>query len=105
MSPGPEGTPRYFAWLYSSARMQAVLKPLFGIETEVNAGLQPGLEHSVAHVRMTWWAEEAERPIANFHRSHDRDPVEMGQQVDGADIGIHIGHTRKRRLRGRVDAR
>ena len=34
---------------------------LFGIETEINAALQPGLEHSVAHVRMTWWAEEAQR--------------------------------------------
>ena len=29
----------------------------------------------------------------------------MRQQVDGADVGIHIGHARKRRLRGRVDAR
>ena len=55
------GTPRYFAWLYSDARLQALLTPLFGIETEINAALQPGLEHSVAHVRMTWWAEEAQR--------------------------------------------
>jgi phytoene synthase len=57
----PAGTPRYFAWLYSDARLQALLAPLFGIETEINAALQPGLEHSVAHVRMTWWAEEAQR--------------------------------------------
>jgi phytoene synthase len=55
------GTPRYFAWLYSGARLQAILEPLFGIEAEINAALQPGLEHSVAHVRMTWWGEEAER--------------------------------------------
>jgi len=55
------GTPRYFAWLYSDARLQALLTPLFGIETEINAALQPGLEHTVAHVRMTWWAEEAQR--------------------------------------------
>jgi phytoene synthase len=55
------GTPRYFAWLYSGERMQAILKPLFGIELEINAALQPGLEHNVAHVRMTWWSEEAER--------------------------------------------
>jgi 15-cis-phytoene synthase len=57
----PAGTPRYFAWLYSDARLQGLLAPLFGIETEINAALQPGLEHSVAHVRMTWWAEEAQR--------------------------------------------
>lgn len=55
------GTPRYFAWLYSDEPLQAILEPLFGIEAEINAALQPGLEHSVAHVRMTWWAEEAER--------------------------------------------
>jgi 15-cis-phytoene synthase len=57
----PAGTPRYFAWLYSDPRMQALLAPLFGIEAEINAALLPGLEHSVAHVRMTWWAEEAQR--------------------------------------------
>jgi phytoene synthase len=57
----PAGTPRSFAWLYSDPRMQALLAPLFGIEAEINAALLPGLEHSVAHVRMTWWAEEAQR--------------------------------------------
>ena len=53
MSEIPPGTPRYFAWLYADARMQALLAPLFGIEVEINVALQPGLEHSVAHVRMT----------------------------------------------------
>jgi phytoene synthase len=56
-----EGTPRYFAWLYSGERMQAILKPLFGIEAQISAALQPGLEHSVAHARLAWWAEEAQR--------------------------------------------
>ena len=55
------GTPRYFAWLYGDARLQAILAALLGIEGEIGAALQPGLEHSVAHVRMTWWAEEAQR--------------------------------------------
>ncbi len=61
MSEIPAGTPRYFAWLYGDARLQALLAPLFGIETEINAALQPALEHSVAHARMAWWAEEAQR--------------------------------------------
>ncbi len=56
-----QGTPRYFAWLYSGERMQAILKPLFGIEAQIGAALQPGLEHSVAHARLSWWAEEAQR--------------------------------------------
>jgi phytoene synthase len=63
------GTPRYFAWLYGGERMQAILKPLFGIESEINAALQPGLEHSVAHVRLTWWAEEAQR-LRGGHALH-----------------------------------
>jgi 15-cis-phytoene synthase len=65
------GTPRYFAWLYGDARLQALLAALFGIETEINAALQPGLEHSVAHVRMTWWAEEAQR----LHTGHALHPL------------------------------
>ncbi|HTY92365.1 MAG TPA: squalene/phytoene synthase family protein [Steroidobacteraceae bacterium] len=61
MNPELEGTPRYFAWLYGSERMRAVLAPLFGIEAQINAALRPGLEHAVAHVRMRWWAEETQR--------------------------------------------
>jgi phytoene synthase len=66
---GLEGTPRYFAWLYAGARMQAILEPLFGIESEINAALQPGLEHSVAHARMNWWSEEAQR-LRGGHALH-----------------------------------
>jgi 15-cis-phytoene synthase len=58
---GFEGTPRYFAWLYSGERMQSILQPLFGIEAQINGALQPGLEHSVAHARLSWWADEAQR--------------------------------------------
>ena len=53
MSEVAAGTPRYFACLYSDARLQALLTPLFVIDSEINAALQPGLEHSVAHLRVT----------------------------------------------------
>jgi phytoene/squalene synthetase len=69
MTAGFEGTPRYFAWLYAGGRMQAILKPLFGIEAEISAALQPGLEHSVAHVRMGWWTEEVAR-LRDGHALH-----------------------------------
>ena len=70
-----------------------MLTPLFGIETEINAALQPGLEHSVAHVRMTWWAEEAQRLRAG-HALHPlsrallaqwpaRPPAAAGPDVSG----------------------
>ena len=63
------GTPRYFAWLYGGERLRAILAPLFGIELEINAALQPGLEHSVAHARMTWWTEEVQR-LRDGHPLH-----------------------------------
>jgi phytoene/squalene synthetase len=81
--PGFEGTPRYFAWLYAGGRMQAILKPLFGIESEVSAALQPGLEHSVAHVRMGWWAEEAARLRAG-HALHPLTRALLAQHPAGA---------------------
>jgi phytoene/squalene synthetase len=88
MRPGFEGTPRYFAWLYAGGHMQAILKPLFGIEAEISAALQPGLEHSVAHVRMGWWAEEAARLRAG-HALHPLTRALLGQRPAGgaaADI-------------------
>jgi phytoene/squalene synthetase len=86
--PGWEGTPRYFAWLYAGDSMQAILEPLFGIEAEISASLQPGLEHSVAHVRMGWWAEEAARLRAG-HAVHPLTRALLAQHPAGgapADI-------------------
>jgi phytoene synthase len=85
---GFEGTPRYFAWLYSAGPMQLILRTLFSIETEIAASLQPGLEHSVAHVRMSWWAEEA----ARLREGHAVHPLTRALQAQrpagsaGADI-------------------
>jgi phytoene/squalene synthetase len=88
IAPGFEGTPRYFAWLYAGGRMQALLTPLFGIESEIAAALKPGLEHSVAHVRMGWWAEEAARLRAG-HALHPLTRALLAQRPAGgtaADI-------------------
>ncbi len=56
-----EGSPRYWAWLYSPPRLRAVLDPLLGIEAEIRAALRPGLDHQIAHVRLEWWREECTR--------------------------------------------
>ncbi len=69
-------------------RMQALLTSLFGIESEIAAALQPGLEHSVAHVRMGWWAEEAARLRAG-HALHPLTRALLAQRPAGgaaADI-------------------
>src|SRR5690348_7178423 len=58
------GTARDLAWLYSPAPLRGVLAALLDIEREVGASLRPGLEHSVAHVRLAWWRDECERCAA-----------------------------------------
>ena len=52
---------RYLAWLYSTDARKPVLAALLNIESEIASGLRPGLEHHVAHARLQWWSEEAER--------------------------------------------
>jgi 15-cis-phytoene synthase len=52
---------RQLAWLYSTDTQKPVLAALLEIETEIASGLRPGIEHHVAHARLQWWSEEAER--------------------------------------------
>jgi phytoene/squalene synthetase len=80
------GTPRYFAWLYGGERMQAILAPLFGIEAEINTALAPGLEHNVAHVRTTWWGEEAQR-VRGGHALHPLTRALLAQRPAAAHTG------------------
>jgi len=61
---GPQPSARWFATLYATAPLRPLLESLFGIEAEIYAVLRPGLEHSVAHVRMQWWQEECDRAAA-----------------------------------------
>jgi phytoene synthase len=65
MPPRPEAhTPRFLAWLYSTRSQQPVLAALCGIEREVGASLESGLDHRVAHTRLQWWREELGRYAA-----------------------------------------
>ena len=57
-------TPRFLAWLYATPSQQPVLAALCGIEREVAASLEPGLDHRVAHTRLQWWREELSRCAA-----------------------------------------
>ncbi len=56
-----EGSPPYWAWLYSPPRLRPILQALLAIEHEIRAALRPGLDHHVAHVRLEWWREECVR--------------------------------------------
>ncbi|MGH8181259.1 MAG: squalene/phytoene synthase family protein [Steroidobacteraceae bacterium] len=65
MSARPEAhTARFLAWLYSTDSQQPVLGALCGIEREIGASLEPGLDHHVAHTRLQWWREELGRCAA-----------------------------------------
>jgi hypothetical protein len=50
--------------LYSPGPARAVLAELLSVEAEVRTSARPELDHSIAHVRLAWWQEEAERTLA-----------------------------------------
>jgi hypothetical protein len=49
-------------------------------------------------------AEQAERPVVDLGRPHERRPVEVSQQLKRADARIDLGYSRQWRLGGGVDA-
>jgi phytoene synthase len=51
---------RTLASLYAGNE-RPVYEALFGIEREISASLASGLDHQVAHTRLSWWAEECAR--------------------------------------------
>lgn len=55
---------RYYAWLYAPAAAREGTAALLAIEHEIMSSARSGLDHSVAHVRLGWWHEEAERLCA-----------------------------------------
>lgn len=58
--PSPE-SPRYFALLYCTPARREVLRTLMALTDELATGLARHLDHSIAHVRLEWWRQEAER--------------------------------------------
>jgi hypothetical protein len=58
-----------------------------------------------AHGQVNGVGEKAEGAVADLERPHERRPLEMRKQIDGADIGIHLGLARQRRQCRGMDAR
>jgi hypothetical protein len=55
MSARPDLEPtRTLAWLYAPAAQRPVLEALVGVEAELAASVTPGIEHDVAHARLSW---------------------------------------------------
>jgi phytoene synthase len=58
----PELPPtRALVWLYTPVAQRQAFAALCGIEAEIAASLQPGLDHEIAHARLAWWREECVR--------------------------------------------
>jgi phytoene synthase len=55
----PDGSMRYFAWLYTPAEHRDAIAALFLLESELRDTAR--VPHDVAHVRLQWWRDEIER--------------------------------------------
>jgi len=52
----PEGSMRYFAWLYSPKEKRDIIAALFLLESELRD--TANAPHDVAHIRLQWWRDE-----------------------------------------------
>src|SRR5579871_2278329 len=88
---------RHLAWLYSTDTQKPVLAALLEIESEMAGGLRAGMEHHVAHARLQWWGEEAERvaqgrPVHPLGRELVRARVSAGASAgSAAGVGGQVG--------------
>ena len=62
----PQGSMRYFAWLYTPSKQRDVIAALFVIEAELHDSARA--PHEVAHHRLQWWRDEIDQLIAGTAR-------------------------------------
>jgi hypothetical protein len=55
------GSTRYFVLLYCPHHRRRALATLLALADEVDAGRVRTMDHSVAHLRLSWWREELQR--------------------------------------------
>jgi len=55
----PDGSMRYFAWLYTPKQHRDAIAALFLLESELRDTARA--PHDVAHIRLQWWREEIDR--------------------------------------------
>lgn len=101
----PGGSVRYFVLLYTPIPHRRGLATLWALTDELAAGFARELDHEVAHVRLEWWRQEAERsaramPLHPWLRSltpSERSRLGLATLVQAAGIDLATGH-----LTGRV---
>lgn len=55
------GSTRWLVWLYSPDAQRIAVESLFELEHQIRSSVRPGLDHSISHQRLQWWADEAAR--------------------------------------------
>lgn len=63
--PPAAGSIHQLVLLYTPAANRPALQCLFAVQGEIRASLRAGLDHSVAHARLSWWQAECERALAD----------------------------------------
>jgi hypothetical protein len=75
VAPAPvPASARYFVLLYTPTPHRTALAALLAIADELAVGLERGLDHGVAHLRLQWWEEE----LLRFQQGAPRHPWLIG---------------------------
>jgi hypothetical protein len=86
-APAP-GSTRYFVLLYCPRARRLALATLLSVADEIGAGLRHQTDHAVAHARLEWWRQEAQR----FARGAPEHPWLSGWlRADPADRALELG--------------
>jgi hypothetical protein len=81
------GSVRYFVLLYTPPARRRALASLLALADEIGAGLERQLEHALAHARLDWWRQEAERYRAGITQ-HPLLRILLGATNEGARLDL-----------------
>lgn len=81
----PDGSMRYFAWLYTPEQHRDAFAALLLLESELrDTALVP---HDVAHIRLQWWRDEIEH-LNNGKAQHPATQVLQAAKQTSADYSM-----------------
>lgn len=81
----PEGSMRYFAWLYTPLQHRDVLAAAFLLEAELRD--TANAPHDVAHIRLQWWRDEMER-LSSGNAQHPATQVLQHYRNASTDFSV-----------------
>jgi len=103
------GSIGYFTLLYTPRERRAAVRTLLALADEIGAGVIRQLDHGLAHARLTWWRQEAQRLAAGSPahpwliawRREGAAPLDVAALIDAAAIDLaseHLAASRARQL-------